>query len=99
MWAFTRRASLSARLGAGPRRAHARQFGVFSGSRGADAAGAHLQRSLLAGAGRAAWRARGADGDRQPRAQTLAQLSSYSDALRRQAELRAGAGGHRRTAG
>ena len=43
----------------------ARQFGVFPRPRGADAARAHLQRPVFAGAGRAARRAGGADGDRQ----------------------------------
>ena len=54
--------------------------------------GAHLQRSLLAGAGAAARRARGAHGDRRRWPQALAQLPPDPDALGRQAQLRAGAG-------
>ena len=76
----------------------ARQFGLFPGSRRADAARAHLQRSVLAGAGRAARRAGGADGDRRRRPQALAQLSPHPDALGGETELRAGAGRDRRPA-
>ena len=43
-----RRPLRDARLGARPRGAGARQFGLFPRPRGADAAGAHLQRSVLA---------------------------------------------------
>ena len=43
-----RRALRDARLGARPRGAGARQFGLFPRPRRADAAGAHLQRSVLA---------------------------------------------------
>ncbi|MGY3118624.1 exoribonuclease R [Bradyrhizobium sp. S3.14.4] len=70
----------------------------FPGPRCADAARAHLQQSLLAGAGRAARRARGADGARPRRAQALAQLPPHPDALGGEAELCAGAGRDRRPA-
>ena len=93
-----RRLLCAAGLGARPRSADPRQFGLFPRSRRADAARAHLQRSLLAGAGPAARRARGAHGDRPRRPQALAQLSSRADALGGEAELCAGAGRDRRPA-
>ena len=55
-----------------PRRARPRQLGLFPRPRRADAARAHLQQSLLAGAGRAARRARGADDHRPGRPQAFA---------------------------
>ena len=50
----------------------ARQLGLFPRPGRADAAGAHLQRSVLAAAGRGSRRARGAHGDRRRRPQALA---------------------------
>ena len=56
----------------------ARQFGLFPRPRRADAAGAHLQRSLLAAAARGPARARRAHGHRRRRAQALAHVSTAS---------------------
>ena len=53
-----------------------RQFGLFPGPRRADAAGAHLQRPVLAAARRGPRRARGAHGDRRRRPQAHATLST-----------------------
>ena len=89
----------AAGFGARSRRADPRQLGLLPRSRGADAARAHLQRSLLAGPERAARRARRAHGDRRRRPQALAQLSSRADALGRETQLRTGAGRDRRQAG
>ena len=91
-----RRALRAARLGARPRGAQARQLGLFPRPRGADAARAHLQRSVLAPRQRGPRRARGAHDDRRRRPQALAHVSSRADALGRQAQLRAGASGDRR---
>ncbi len=55
---------------------HPRQLGLFPRPRGADAAGAHLQRPVLAAAGRGSRRARGAHGDRRRRPQALAHAST-----------------------
>ena len=52
-----------------------RQLGLFPRPRRADAAGAHLQRSVLAAAGRGSRRARRAHGDRRRRPQALATRS------------------------
>ena len=91
-----RRPLREARLGARPRGAGARQFGLFPRPRRADAAGAHLQRSVLAAAARGPRRACGAHGDRRRRPQALAHVPPHPDALGREAALRAGAGRHRR---
>ena len=64
-----RRALRAARLRARPRGARARQLGLFPRPRRADAAGAHLQRSVLAAAERGPRRARGAHGGRRRRPQ------------------------------
>ena len=64
-----------ARLRARPRGAGARQLGLFPRPRRADAARAHLQRPVLAAAGRGSRRARGAHGDRRRRPQALAHAS------------------------
>ena len=93
-----RRVLCAAGIGAGSRRADARQFGLLPRSRGADAARTHLQRSVFAGAGPAARRAGGAHDHRRRRPQALALLSSHPDALGGEAELRAGAGRDRREA-
>ena len=85
-----------ARQRARSRSAGARQLGLFPRPRRADAARAHLQRSLLAAPARGSRRARRPHGDRRRRAQTLAHLPSHSDALGRQARLHAGAGRDRR---
>ncbi len=76
----------------------ARQFGLFSRPRRADAAGAHFQRSLFAAAEGRPRRARGADGGRCRWPQALAYVSSRADALGGKAQLPAGAGGDRRLA-
>ena len=78
-----RRPLRAAGLGARPRGARARQFGLFPRPGGADAAGAHLQRSLLAAARRGSRRARGADRGRRRRPQALAQLPPRAHALGR----------------
>ena len=93
-----RRPLRAARLGARPRGAGARQFGLFPRPGRADAAGAHLQRSVLAPARRGSRRARGAPRGRRRRPQALAQLPSRAHALGREAQLRAGAGRGRRLA-
>ena len=67
-----------ARLGARPRGAGARQFGLFPRPRRADAARAHLQRSLLAAPARGPAGARGADGHRRRRPQDAATASTAS---------------------
>ena len=79
--------------------ARARQFGLFPRPGRADAAGAHLQRPLLAARARGSAGARGAHGAGRRRAQALAQVSPHHDAVRRQALLRAGPGGDRRSDG
>ena len=91
-----RRALRDARLGARPRGAGARQLGLFPRPRRADAARAHLQRSVLAAPERGPRRARRAHGDRRRRAQAQPHLPSRADALGREAALRAGAGRRRR---
>ena len=91
-----RRPLRDARLGARPRSAGARQFGLFPRPRGADAAGAHLQRSVLAASARRPRRARRAHGDRRRRPQALAHVPPRHDALGRQAVLPTGAIRHRR---
>ena len=68
-----RRRLRAARLGARPRGAGARQLGLFPRPRRADAAGAHLQRPLLAARrARTAPGARRAHGDRRGRPQDAA---------------------------
>ena len=74
----------------------ARQFGLFPRPRGADAAGAHFQRSVLAASARGPRRACRAHGDRRRRPQALAHLPPRHDALGRQAVLPTGAIRHRR---
>ena len=91
-----RRPLRDARLGARSRSAGARQFGLFPRPRGADAAGAHLQRSVLAAPARGPRRARRAHGDRRRRPQALAHVPPHHDALGRQALLPADAIRHRR---
>ena len=81
----------AARLGARPRGGQARQFGLFSRPRRADAAGAHFQRSVLAAPARRPPRARRAHGDRRRRPQALAHISPRADPLGGEAALRAGA--------
>ena len=81
----------AAGLGARSRRGRARQFGLFSRPRRADAAGAHLQRSVLAAAGRRPPGARGAHGDRRRRPQALAHVPPRADPLGGAAALRTGA--------
>ena len=85
-----------ARLGARPRSAGARQFGLFPRPRGADAAGAHFQRSVLAAPARGSRRARRAHGDRRRRPQALAHVPPHHDALGGEAVLPADAGRDRR---
>ena len=68
-------------IAARPRGARSRQFGLFPRPRRADAAGAHLQRSLLAAPARGPAGARRADGHRRRWPQALAQLPSRHDAL------------------
>ena len=70
----------------------------FPGSRRADAAGAHLQRSVLATPERGPRGAGGAHHHRRRRAQALAHVSSRADALGREAQLPAGAARHGRLA-
>ena len=91
-----RRALRAARLRARPRGAEARQFGLFPRPRGADAAGAHLQRSVLAAPARGPRGAGGAHDHRRRRPQALAHVPPRADALGREAQLRAGAGRDRR---
>ena len=76
----------------------ARQLGVFPGPRRADAAGAHLQRSVLAAPARGPRGARGADDHRQGRPQAIAHLPSRADEVGGQAQLPAGPGRDRRRA-
>ena len=85
--------------GDGSGSARARQLGLFPRPGRADAAGAHLQRPLLAAPARGPARARLAHGPRRRRAQALAQVPPHHDALRGQAFLRAGPGGDRRSTG
>ena len=54
----------------------ARQLGLFPRPGRADAAGAHLERSVLAASGRGSRRARRAHGDRRRRTQALAHAST-----------------------
>ena len=91
-----RRPLRDARLGARPRSAGARQFGLFPRPRGADAAGAHFQRSVLAAPARGPRRARRAHGDRRRRPQALAHVPPHHDALGGEALLPADAIRHRR---
>ena len=74
----------------------ARQFGLFPRPRRADAAGAHLQRPLLAARRRAAPCPRRADALQRRGQEARPQLPSRDDALGGKALLRAGAGGDRR---
>jgi ribonuclease R len=89
----------AARLGARPRGAGARQFGLFPRPRRADAARAHLQRSVLAAPGedRPALAVRMIIDARRP--QAAPHVPPRHDALGREARLSAGAGRHRRHAG
>ena len=91
-----RRLLRASRFGARPRRAPARQFGLLPGPRGADAAGADFQRSLLAEAGRGARRARGAPGHRRRWPQAITHVPPRADALGGEAALRASSGRDRR---
>ena len=91
-----RRPLRDAGLGARPRSFGARQLGLLPRPRGADAARAHLQRSVLAAAARRSRRARGAHGDRRRRPQALAHVPPHHDALGREAFVPADAGRHRR---
>ena len=86
-------------LGDGPRGARARQLGLFPGPGRADAAGAHLERPLLASPAGGPPGARGAHDHRRRRAQEAPPLPPGDDALGREAVLPAGPGGDRRTAG
>ncbi len=86
-----RGALCTVRLGARPRGGSPRQFGLFSRSRRADAAGAHFQRSVLAAPERGAPGACGAHGDRRRRPQAFAHISSGLDPLCGETALRAGA--------
>ena len=79
-----------------PRGAEARQFGLFPRPRRADAAGAHLQRSLLAARRRGPPGARRAHDLLRRRPQAQPPLPPRHDALGGEALLPAGAGGHRR---
>ena len=83
-------------LGARPRGAGARQLGLFPRPRRADAARAHLERSVLAAPERGPRGARRAHGDRRRRPQAQPHVPSRADALGREAALRAGAGRRRR---
>jgi hypothetical protein len=84
------------RLRARPRGAQAGQFELFPGPRRADAARPAFGRSLLAARGRAAGLYRGAHaGHRRGRAE-IEKVRARAHALARIAELRGGAGGHRR---
>ena len=74
----------AARLGARPRGAAARQLGLFPRPGRADAAGAHLERSVLAASGRGSRGARGAHGDRRRWTQALAHVPPRADALGRE---------------
>ena len=67
--------------------AEARQLGLFPRPRRADAAGAHLERPLLAEGGRAARLPRRAHGLRQGRTEAQAPLLPRIDALGREPEL------------
>ena len=90
------RALRAARHASRPGGAAARQLGVLPGPGRADAARAHLQRSVLAEGGGGAPVPRRAHGLRQARQQAGACGAARHDALRRQAVLRGGAGRHRR---
>ena len=94
-----RRGLRSPRLGARPRGARTRQLGLFPRPGRADAARAHLQRSLLAASARGPAGARGAHDPRRRRPQALAHVPPHHDALGRQAVLRAGQARDRRAAG
>ena len=74
---------VQAGLGARSRSAHARQFGLLSRPRRADAAGAHLQRSVLAAPARGPRGARRAHGHRRRRPQALAHVPPHHDAFGR----------------
>ena len=87
------------RLRARPRGAGAWQLNLLPRPRRADAAGAHLQRPVLAASRRGPRRARGPHGDRRRRPQALARLPSRADALVRTPALRAGPGRDRRPSG
>jgi ribonuclease R len=86
-------------LGARPRGADPRQFGLFPGSCGAHAAGAHLERSVLAAPPRRAARNGRAHGDRRRRPQAHAHFPSHHDALGRAPLLPTSAGRDRRPPG
>ena len=94
-----RRRLCAARQRARPRGADPRQLGLLPGSGRADAAGGHLQRSVLAAPARGPRRAGGADGDRRRRTQALAHIPPRADPLGGEALLPAGAARHRRLAG
>jgi hypothetical protein len=85
-----RRALRPAGLRARPRRRSSAAIRSISRPRRADAAGAHLQRSVLAAPERGSPGARGAHGDRRRRPQALAHVPSRHDPLGGAAALRAG---------
>ena len=76
----------------------ARQFGLLPGPGRADAAGEAVERSVLAARRRAAPVPRRAHDLRPQRQEALAPLRARHDALRGEAFLSRGAGGHRRQA-
>ena len=86
----------AARHASRPGGAAARQLGVLPGPGRADAARAHLQRSVLAEGGGGAPVPRRAHGLRQARQQEGPRGAARPHAIRRQAVLRGGAGRHRR---
>ena len=93
-----RRPLRDAGFGARSRSLGARQFGLFPRPRGADAARAHFQRSVLAAPARGPRRARRAHGHRRRRTQALAHVSSRDDALGGEAFLPASPTRDRRAA-